>query len=170
MLSLTPADTQATPSRGRRDEPYGARRRRERAVRARARTTLSSAVHLSSRPRRHPRRRAYPPRLEVLHHAFNRNLVQQHKITDADVVLARHLASPHTRTRDAGNKSTDNPTRPTTARDRPARTNGWLLALTLTRIWCVVLAARAPSSANFVILRGECGHLQTSRSVLSIGR
>lgn len=98
---------------------------------------LPSAVHLSSRPRRHRRRRAYPPRLEILHHAFNRNLVQQHKIADADVVLAHHLASPHTRTRDARNESTGKPTRPTTARDRPARTDGWLA-------WCTECSPLVP--------------------------
>lgn len=69
---------------------------------------------------------AYSPRLEILHHAIDRNLVQQHEIADADVVLARHLALSHTRTRDARDKLTGNSTQPTTARDRPARTDGWL--------------------------------------------
>lgn len=120
MLSLVPADTQATPSRGCRGEPYtghGARRRRrrrEKGTRAYARAWRS--------PRRSPviasailagvlggHARTYVPRLEILHHALNRNLVQQHEIADADVVGVRHLALFHSRTRDAHRSHADSP-------------------------------------------------------------
>lgn len=109
--------------------------------------------------------RTYVPRLEILHHALNRNLVQQHEIADADVVGVRHLALFYTRTRDAHTQIHQ-----VNSRDQPPRATD-PRALTPTVGWLACSLHRRPTSLSRVaILHGECGHLQASRSFVSIGR
>lgn len=170
LLSLVPADTQATPSRGCRGEPYtghGARRRRrrrEKGTRAYARARAHDAplaVHLSSRLRSSPASSAatHARTYLVLRFCTTRSTVISSSSTKSPMPTSSVFAISLYFTRAHATLTAHTQIHQVNSHDQPPRATD---PRALTVGWLACSLHRRPTSLSRVaILHGECGHLQT---------